>query len=210
MEQARAALGLASYSIQKATLKAPFDGVVTNLMVNEGEFVGPQLAAYGMLTLVDVSEVKVKVNVTEKDLPLIQQQMGAEISTDAYPDASFAGKVTVIMPSADPLSKSFPVEISASNPEEMLKSGMFVRVRIHVQTVEDALSVTPKALVEMKDGYVVYVVDDQGRVHKTEVTIGLETDEGVQITGGEVKAGDTVVVEGNFGLKDGARVLVDE
>jgi len=209
-EQAKAALGLASYSVQKSTLKAPFDGIVTNLLVNEGEFVGPQMAAYGMLTLVDISEVKVKVSVTEKDLPLVKLDQGAEMTSEAWPGQVFAGKVSVITPSADPISKSFPIEIKAPNPEESLKAGMFIRVSIHVASVEGALSVPPAAVVEMKDSPVVFVVDEESRARMRPVKIGIETQEGVQILEGDVGPGDRVIVEGNFGLKDGAKVIVAE
>jgi membrane fusion protein (multidrug efflux system) len=210
VDQARAALSLASYSVQKSTLKAPFDGVVTNLLVNEGEFVGPQMAAYGMMTLVDISEVKVKVGVTEKDLPLVTRGLGVEISSEAYPDKVFTGKVDVLNPSADPLSKSFPVEILATNPDELLKAGMFVRVQIHIETREDVLTVPAGAIVELKDKSVLFVVGKDGTASPREVEVGIETDEGVEITRGELTTDEKVVIEGNFGLKDGSRVIVTE
>ncbi len=208
VDQAKAALSLASYSVQKSTLKAPFDGIVTNLLVNEGEFVGPQMAAYGMLTLVDISEVKVKVGVTEKDLPLVTPGLGVEIVSEAYPDRIFTGKVNVLNPSADPLSKSFPVEISAANPEELLKAGMFVRVQIHIETREDVLTVPAGAIVTLKEMKVIFVVGEDGKAAMREIETGIETDEGVEITKGQLTTGEKVVVEGNFGLKDGSRVIV--
>ena len=210
VDQAKAALSLASYSVQKSTLRAPFDGIITNLLVNEGEFVGPQMAAYGMLTLVDISEVKVKVGVTEKDLPLVTQGLGVDITSEAYPDQVFTGKVSVLNPSADPLSKSFPIEIRATNPDELLKAGMFVRVQIHIETREDVLTVPAGAVVKLKDRHVVYVVGKDGKAVLREVETGIETDEGVEITTGELTTDEKVVTEGNFGLKDGARVIVTE
>jgi RND family efflux transporter MFP subunit len=209
-EQAQAASSLASYSIQNSTLRAPFDGIVTNLLVNEGEYASPQLATYGMLTLVDISSVKVKVSVTEKDLPVVVVGLGAEIRTEAYPDEVFTGQVAVITPSADPLSKSFPVEIHVPNPDEQLKAGMFVNVRIHVETREDVLTVPAKAVVQMKERKLVYVVGKDGTASPREVVTGIETDEGVEILEGDLSTGDRVVTEGNFGLKDGARVIVIE
>jgi RND family efflux transporter MFP subunit len=208
VDQAKAALSLASYSVQKSTLKAPFDGIVTNLLVNEGEFVGPQMAAYGMMTLVDISEVKVKVGITEKDLPHVTQGLGVEITSEAYPDQVFTGKVDVLNPSADPISKSFPVEIRATNPDELLKAGMFVRVQIHIETREDVLTVPAGAIVHLKDAHVIYVVGKDGKASLREVDVGIETDEGVEITGGELTTDEKVVTEGNFGLKDGSRVIV--
>jgi RND family efflux transporter MFP subunit len=209
-DQAKAALSLASYSVQKSTLKAPFDGIVTNLLVNEGEFVGPQMAAYGMLTLVDISEVKVKVGVTEKDLPVVTEGLGVEIVSEAYPDRVFQGKVSVLNPSADPLSKSFPIEIHAVNPDELLKAGMFVRAQIHIETREDVLTLPPEAIVELKEKKVIFVVDEKGRAVMQEVETGIETEEGVEITKADLSTGDKVVTEGNFGLKDGSRVIVIE
>ncbi|MBW2261621.1 MAG: efflux RND transporter periplasmic adaptor subunit [Deltaproteobacteria bacterium] len=210
VDQAKAALSLASYSVQKSTLKAPFDGIVTNLLVNEGEFVGPQMAAYGMLTLVDISEVKVKVGVTEKDLPLVTEGLGVEIMSEAYPDTVFTGKVGVLNPSADPISKSFPVEIRAANPDELLKAGMFVRVQIHIETREDVLTVPADAIVKLKDKNVIYVLDKDGRAVMREIETGIESDGGVEITKGELTTDEKVVTEGNFGLKDGSRVIVIE
>jgi RND family efflux transporter MFP subunit len=208
--QAQAALALASYSVKQSTLKAPFDGIVTNVLINEGEYVGPQLATYGMLTLVDISSVKVKVSVTEKDLPLVQEGMLVEVLSDSYPDQVFAAKVVMISPAADPVSKSFPVEVELPNPGEQLKSGMFVRVRIHVESADDALVVPPQSIIDLKDRKVIYVVGKDKKAHIKEVTLGIEGLDGVQIVTGDVSAQDSIVIEGNFGLKDGASVLIAE
>ncbi len=210
MGQAEAALALASYSVKQSRLVAPFDGIVTNVLVNEGEYVGPQLATYGMLTLVDIATVKVKVGVTERDLPLVKEGLVVEVVSDAYPERVFLARVATISPSADLLSKSFPVEVELENPDEMLKAGMFVRIRIHVESAEDALVVPAQAIVNLKDRQMLYVVTGDGRAIAREVTIGIGGEDGVQILTGEVSTADRVIVEGNFGLKDGARVLIAE
>jgi membrane fusion protein (multidrug efflux system) len=102
------------------------------------------------------------------------------------------------------------VKVELDNPGERLKSGMFVRVRIHVQSSDDALVVPSAALVDLKERQVVYVVGEGDRAHVREVEVGIESGEAVEIVSGELSADDRVIVEGNFGLKDGAKVLVAE
>jgi len=211
LNQAKAAVNLSGYQIKVSRIIAPFDGIVARKMVNEGEVVAPgALGPYGMLTLMDIKEVIVKAGVGEKEIGFIKKGMKATVEVDAYPDEKFEGIVDNISPSADPMNKNFPVEIRIPNPEFKLKTGMFARVKILVESRENALVIPESAIIEEKSGKIVFVVDSGEVAKKINVKTGIEEEGFVEITEGEITPQSRIITEGNFGLKEGARVLVIE
>jgi len=207
LAQARAAESLSSYTLQVSTIKAPFAGVVARKLVNEGEVVAPgMLGPYGMITLMDLSTVVLQVGVGEKDLPSVVKGQEASVRVDAYPGEVFAGTVENISPAADPVSRLFPVDIHVPNPGAKLKSGMFAKVGVLIETKAGAVVVPLKAVVEEGGKQFVFVVEPGGVAKKAGVTTGIQFEGLVEITGGLADAAKEVVVEGNFGLRDGAKV----
>ena len=105
---------------------------------------------------------------------------------------------------ADPLSRSFRAEITVPNEDMQLKAGMYARVRIYTETYQDILVVPEKAVVTEGGQAVAFVVEgDQAK--RREVQIGLTSDGQVEIRSG-LSEGEQIVVEGNYGLADGAKV----
>jgi len=206
--QAKAAEALSGYQLKVSKITAPFAGTVARKLVNEGEVVAPgALGPYGMITLMDLDKVKVQVGVGEKDIPHIIEGQGASVSVDAYPGESFSGTVTNISPAADPMSKAFPVDIEIPNEDMKLKVGMFAKVGIQLQTKENVLAVSEDAILDEKEGKVLFYVEKSGTVKKLEVKTGIESEGLVEILGDALDPSREVVVEGNFGLRDGAKIL---
>ena len=207
LDQARAAESLAGYQIKVSKIQAPFDGTVARKLVNEGEVMAPgALGPYGMITLMDLSTVKVQVGVGEKDIPSIKKGQGATVTVDAYPGETFTGNVGNISPAADPMSKAFPVEIEIPNADLRLKSGMFAKVGILLETKENVIAVPENAVIDEKGAKVLFVVQPDSTVKRLEVTLGIASGGLVEITGGFDDSSLEVVTDGNFGLRDGARV----
>ena len=80
--------------------------------------------------------MKVKVNVSESYYNRVTKGMPVEVVADALGDALFQGNVSLIHPTIDPVSHTFTVEVSVTNSEQLLRPGMFARVRMHFGTHE--------------------------------------------------------------------------
>jgi RND family efflux transporter MFP subunit len=208
LNQAKAAEALSGYQLKVSKIQAPFAGIVARKLVNEGEVIAPgALGPYGMITLMDLDAVKVQVGVGEKDIPSIVEGQVATVSVDAYPGETFKGTVVNIAPAADPMSKAFPVDVEIPNEDMRLKAGMFAKVGIELQTKDNVLAVPEDAILDEKEGKVLFFVEKDSTVRKLEVETGIESEGLVEILGQKLDPSKEVVVEGNFGLRDGAKIL---
>lgn len=209
LEQAQAALNLVRHNLNVSIMKAPFSGVIASKNSNVGDVINPMMGSFspvsGVLTLVDFSRVKTTVGVSQNDILRIKKGQVALLKIASYPDRSFQGTVSLVNLAADPLTKKFNIEAIFNNPDLVLRPGTFGEMTLEVSTHEDALVLPQEAIIEGK-----YVFLAQGsRAQKKEVTLGLQNTDLVEITSG-IKEGDLVIVEGNFGLEDGAEIKIQE
>ena len=211
LQQAEAALDMARHQLEVSLMKAPFDGVITGKNINEGEYINPAMGGMGpggssVVTLMDLSQVKIKVNISEKDMKRVRIGQETCITVDAYPGKTFYGKVSNIHPAADPMSRTFKIDIAVPNEDMALKAGTYARVKLCVVVHKSVLLVLEKGMLERQGGFLLFVADgDVARMR--EVKPGLSSEGVVEIVDG-VQEGEKVIVEGNYGLKDGARIAV--
>jgi RND family efflux transporter MFP subunit len=209
LQQARSALNLAQHSLGVSLMKAPFSGVVASKNAEVGDVINPMMGGFsptsGVLTLMDFSRIKITTDVSQQDIVRIKKGQVAHLRVTAIPDRVFEGYVSLVNLTADPLTKKFKVEITIDNSDLVLRPNTFGEITLEVSTHENALAIPQKAVLENK-----YVFLAQGDVaQRREVSLGLQNSELVEVTGG-LKEGDVVVVEGNFGLEDGARIKIEE
>jgi RND family efflux transporter MFP subunit len=207
-DQAEAAVNLAKHALDVSIMKAPFDGVIASKNAEEGDVINPMMggltATAGVVTLVNYSKVKVKIDVSSDDIKKIARGQKVYVQSYDIPGQKFEGEITVVNSSADPQTKKFRVEALVNNPELVLKPGTFGQVIIEVVSKEDALAVPQRAL--LGNWYV--MVTEGNKAVRRNVTIGLKNTDLVEITSG-LKEGELVIVEGNFGLADGSQVEVE-
>ncbi len=210
LQQARAALNLAKHNLDVSIMKAPFSGIVASRNAEVGDVINPMMGGFspqsGVLTLMDYSRVKVEVDVSQTGIQRIKKGQKAFLRVSVFPGKVFEGRVSVVNLTADPLSKKFRVRVVVENPELLLRPNTFGEVSLEVDTHEDALVVPQKAILE--NSYV-FVVQENQTVARKEVILGLQNSDMVEVTSG-LQEGDLVVIEGNYGLEDGARVEVKE
>lgn len=203
LEQAKAAVELARFLINSSRLYAPFSGVITSKLKNEGDFVNPAMGGFssgsGIVVLMNFEKVKVYVDVPSSKIDLIKKGQSAVIK---WKDYIIRGKVFSLSQAADPASKTFKVGVLADNENLVLKPGMDVEVKI-IYFEKEAIAVPRSALLE--GGYVFVV--DKGVVHRRKVDLGIEGDELVEVLHG-LRPGELIVVSNLFGLYDGAKVEV--
>jgi membrane fusion protein (multidrug efflux system) len=199
-EDVRAQLVKAEETAQDYAITAPWAGVVSQVLVKEGEFVAPRVA---LLEMYDPSSLVIRVAVPEKHAATVSTDMCADIRLDAYPGEILKGRIERIYPYLDPRLRTRTVEIVLDKPVDLLP-GMFARVKVLLKVVNDAVVVPAEAVVSTPKGQAIFVVEE-GKAVRTPVETGIEEGNRIQIVTG-IKPGDKVVVAGNEKLKDGAAV----
>ena len=126
VKQAEAALYMAQTQVDKATVKAPVDGVVAQIMAPAGSMAGPGVPLLALLS----PDVKIIVSVEEARIPDVFIGQPAKITVAAYPDREFSGEVTEISPALDPATRTLPITIRPTDDAEGLKPGMLATVTL--------------------------------------------------------------------------------
>ena len=209
LDQARTQLEVAESALknleENTTLVSPISGVVTARNYDPGD-VAMQLP---ILTIENINPVKVMVNVSETYWSRVVKGMPVEVQADALGSETFSGKVSIIYPTIDPVSHTFPVEITVPNVDLRLRPGMFARVKMNFGTRERPL-LSDKAVLKQVGSNDRYVfVEKDGVAIYTLVQLGVRINDKYEIVSG-LNNGDRVIVEGNRGLIDGTEVEVVE
>ncbi len=126
VKQAEAALYMAQTQVDKATVKAPVDGVVAQIMAPVGSMAGPGVPLLALLS----PDVKIIVSVEETRIPEIYVGQPARITVAAYPDQEFAGEVTELSPALDPATRTLPITIRPTGDAAGLMPGMLATVTL--------------------------------------------------------------------------------
>jgi membrane fusion protein (multidrug efflux system) len=198
-----AALRGANRELQDAVIRAPFDGVVAERMVSQGQFVAVQAP---VMRLVRLHPLRLTAEIPEKFGPGIHVGQVVSLRTDAFPDAAVEGRVTRISPDVNLKSRAFSIEADVPNESGALKPGTFARVTVATDRVDHAL-VVPFIAVQTRYGTsVVFTVHDD-KLAATEVKLGDRMGPRVEILDG-LEAGATIVAEGVEGLSAGTKVVV--
>jgi RND family efflux transporter MFP subunit len=209
LQVAVAAQKAAKFQLEQTKVIANWDGPGSSRVVGEKFAVEGQLLSAGspVVSILDNSRLVAEINVIERDYGKINRGQAVQISSDAWPDKSFPGKVARIAPMLQEQSRQAKVEIELNNPSEMLKPGMFVRVRL-VHKSKHQVTVVPEAAIYKRKGIEgVYVVNsDSMIVNFVEVEKGIVSDSGVEIVSPTLEG--EVVILGQDQLDDGAKIML--
>lgn len=192
--------GVAQAAVMKShtTLTAPFAGVVIEKKVEPGVLAAPGVP---LLVIEQAGGYRLEAAVEEARLSQIKRGMRAEILLDAA-GAPMQSHVEEIVPSIDPMSRTFTVKIPLpANPAN--RSGLFGRARFRTGE-RDALLIPASAVREQGQMRTVFVVD-AGVAHARLVTVGARFDNNVEVLSG-LQAGEKVVAPLPAGIADGVEV----
>lgn len=190
--------------VENTQLVAPISGVVTARNYDDGDMYS---SGNPILTVEQTNPVKVLVNISEIYYKNIFKGMPVDIQLDAYEGETFYGKVTIVYPTIDQSTHTFPVEVTISNPDQKVRPGMYARATVNFGSQNHVL-VPDEALVKQigaGDRYV-YVYKD-GKVSYNKVELGKHIGAKYEILSG-VKPGDDVVIAGQSRLANGKEVEV--
>lgn len=191
--------------IGDATIKAPVSGIVAVKQVEQGVFVN---AGAELATIVNLSQAKVQVYLTEKEVYQVEKGQAVKITTDVYPGKVFSGTVQFISPQAD-ATHSYMVEIIIHNSDKtVLRSGTFVYADFTKKTTQLMVVIPREALTESIKDASVYVAAN-GLVRLRPIKTGREINGMIEVTEG-LQAGEQVVTSGQINLTDSTAVSVSK
>lgn len=208
LEQARLRVATLSSPLTFAHIRAPISGTVIDQFQFLGEYVTPGTR---LLTIADLSEVIVKGQFADTILAQLQVGERAEVRPLDRPEVKLEGRVSALSAVTDAQSRSGEVWVQLPNPDGKLRSGGFCEIAVAARAIP-AIVIPAAALTrespESRQG-LVSVVDGQGLAHQRSV-VCQAADEGLVHVDSGLKAGERVIVEGNYRLPDGTRVVVQE
>lgn len=207
LQSALARLNQAKINVGDSHIRSTINGIVNKRHIEPGTVVAPGAPLFD---IVNVSKLKLKVNVTENQVATIKIGDTVTIKASVYPNKDFTGKVTFIAAMAD-VSLNFPVEIEVTNnPNNELRAGMYGSVIFSSKNSDQTPSIiVPRdAFVGSVSNNEVFVVKD-GTAHLTKITSGRNFGNTVEVLDG-LQKGDIVVVSGIINLTDGSKISVIE
>jgi membrane fusion protein (multidrug efflux system) len=201
--------------VAKKNLKAPFSGRVGIVMINPGQFVNP---GDKLLTLQTLDPILVDFNLPQSNAAQIQVGQEIILTTDAFKDTSFSGKITAVSPKVDTNTRNIQIEARLANPDKKILPGMFANVNIKLGDEVKLITLPQTAVTYNPYGSTVFIAkptskkDKQGKpvleAQQVFVTTGSTRGDQVAILKG-LEEGSTVVTSGQLKLKNGTPLIVN-
>lgn len=205
VSRARAELSKALESVEDYEIEAPWDGVVSKVFVTDGYYVAPRES---LVEIYDPTSTVVEFAIPESQAAIVHQGMPVEVELDAYPGQQLKGEITRIYPELNRQTRTRTAEANILyNDGITLLPGMFARIGLILETVENAVLIPDKAVVLNSENEPTAFVVENGKAQARKLKLGIEKDLIVQVIAG-VESGEMVVVEGNEKLKNEAVVKI--
>lgn len=187
-------------------ITTPISGIVTARPVNVGTMLQGAPQPTIVANVVDISKLKVKINVSEKDVFKLKIGDAVDVTTDVYPGVTFNGRVSTISVKADE-AHTYPVEVILNNDSKHpLKAGMFGHVSFSTKSNEKNIVIPREAIIGSIKEPKVYVVENNTAKIRP-IVVGKQIGTNIEVLSG-IMAGEIIVVNGQNNLKDNAAVTV--
>lgn len=204
LENAQNQVAQARKELANASVIAPISGQIIEKAIEAGAFVN---VGTSLVTIVDVSQLKVRLNVSERDVYTLQVGDPINITATVFPGVTYEGKITFISPLGDE-AHNYPVEISLANQNQHpLKAGTYVNVGFNRKSQVATLQVPREALVGSIKNAQVYVAGADNIVRLRPITIGADNGAYLEVLEG-LQEGENVVTTGQINLADSTRVTI--
>jgi RND family efflux transporter MFP subunit len=198
---AQAALALARKNLSYAVIPAPIDGFVTERTADLGEYVSPQQK---VVTIVKTNPLRIRIDIPEQAIPEVKVGQSVSITTSAWPDKNFAGRVARIAPNVSATSRTLTVEAEIENSGNALKPGQFATVRMLQERAAPAVLIPARAVVTEAGVSRVFVIKD-GHAEQRLVQTGQTEGDLIEVRQG-VAADEQVATSNLEQLTDGITV----
>jgi len=198
---AESQLALAIRNLSYALVFSPIDGYVSERTADLGEYVSPSAK---VATIVRINPLRVRIDIPEQAIPAVSVGQSVSVTTSAWPDRNFSGRIARISPNVTPTSRTLTVEAEIENASGALKPGQFATVRILQSRAQPAVLVPSRAVRTESGVSRVFVIKD-GRAQERLVQLGQTEGDLVEIKGG-IAADEKVATSNIEQLSDGMAV----
>jgi len=184
----------AADGVPHVTIYANSSGTVVDRKVAQGQYVS---TGETLFTLADLSQIWIKADVYEEQLPQIRTGQEVEITAEALPNRTLHGHVEFIEPAANPQTRTVPVHVHLANPGMKLLPGMFVSATFVSHAAQPTIVVPRSAVLDTGTRKIVYLAKPNGVFEAREVEVGAPSEDLFPVSRG-LAPGDKVVLNGNF------------
>jgi RND family efflux transporter MFP subunit len=205
LQDRRAAYDLAAKQLADAVVRAPISGVVSERLVQVGEYIGERTP---VATIVQVDPLKLRTGVQERYAGIIAAGQPVEFRVESFGDVVFHGKVAHVSPSLDPTMRTFAVEAIVDNQDRRLKPGFFAKGVILTRRDEGVMAVSDSAISTLAGVSSVYVVNGS-KITQKAVTLGVRQGDRWEILDG-LKGDETLAASRLNELATGVTIEIEE
>jgi RND family efflux transporter MFP subunit len=191
-------------NLQHTSVTSPVDGFVASRTVDPGAMVNTNTS---IASVVDISRLRLVVNVVEKDLRMVSAGDDAAVEVDAYPGETFHGKIARVAPVLDPATRTAAMEVEIPNGDYRLKPGMYARINLTVEERKGTLVAPKNAVIDFESKRGVWMPNEENRARFMPVQLGIDGGDQVEILGG-LKEGDRFVTTGAAAVRNNDQLIV--
>ena len=203
MEASNANMELLQARVAKLRVKAFIGGLLDTRSFDIGAYIAP-MSPFGHI--VDVSSVKVKIDMAERYAGLIDRNKMVQVTFDAFPGLVLEGKIEYVGSIIDLKNRTFPIEVQMDNRDGRMKPNMMVNVHILLYSKKNEIVIPKDAIIDAGNRQSVFLHEGEFAI-KREVQIGDVYREDALISEGLI-AGEKLIIGGNRDLVDSTRVRV--
>jgi membrane fusion protein (multidrug efflux system) len=220
LDAARAGLRASKIQLGYTRVKSPIDGIIGKTQAKVGDFVGrsPNPVILNVVSRIDT--VLVDFFLTENQYLQLARIFSSDTTRMAEPDGRTAlelvlsdgtryehtGRVDFVDRGLDPTTGAILVQASFPNPDELLRTGLFVRVRTHARVIRDGIMIPQRCLREMQGRFSVFVVDGAGVISSRDIVPGPKVDDFIVVESG-LAPGEKIVYEGLQYMRPGKTII---
>ena len=202
-KNARLKLQSSARKVSDANIKSPINGIVNKRYIEVGAFVTAQ--GTQLFELVDVSKLKLKVNVNESQVANLSVGNQVQIKSNVFPADNFSGKITFIAAKAD-ATLNFPIDIEVeNNHKNTIKAGMYGTAIFKFPAQAPTITIPRGSFVGSVSSNQIFVLENGNKAKIRKVIAGRIINDQVEIIEG-LKEGETVIISGQINLVDGSDV----
>jgi RND family efflux transporter MFP subunit len=204
LDNAHANVDLLRAQIAQSSIVAPYDGQITERLIDPGSYAGTSTP---ILQISHIASVYIVANVPDVDLATVMPGKDITFTSSSLPGHTYTARVYDVNTTPTSGTLSYRVRILQANPSFQLRGGMLVVVKTVRDAHKNVLLIPHPALLQGLQGNIVYTVVD-GKAKAIPVTVGITTDETIEVSGAGLTAGTPVINNQPLGLQDGAPVQV--
>lgn len=202
IEKIRADIEVLEVELDKTNITAPFSGIAGFRNVSKGSLVNNTVS---LTTVQDIGKVKIDFSIPEKFISVFKPGQTINYKVEGY-EEEFTGTVASFDPRINEATRSIIVRAVSGNRGNRLLPGSFVKVKLNLENIENAIMIPTEAVIPKLKGQSVFVYENGIAVSK-DIETGTRTDKEIQITSG-LNGGDTIITTNILRLKPNSKIKI--